>query len=113
MIPQYLCALSDIPDGCSKGATCATACGKRELILVRRSEKIFVYVNSCPHTGATLNWQPDEFMSFDGFYIQCSIHGAQFRVYDGYCVYGPCAGQSLRRVAAEINNGDVFIALED
>lgn len=112
MIQQRVCALSDIPDGRSKGITCATARGVGELILVRRSNKIFVYINSCPHTGATLNWQPDEFMSFDGFYIQCSIHGAQFRVCDGYCVYGPCAGQSLRRVVAEINNGDVFVALE-
>lgn len=113
MSHQRLCALNDIRDGRSKGATCVTACGERELILVRRSEKVFVYINSCPHTGATLNWQPDEFMSFDGFYIQCSIHGAQFRVDDGYCVYGPCAGQSLRHVAAEIRNGDVFVQLQD
>lgn len=109
MSEQRLCALQDVADGCSKGIPA----GERELFLVRRGEHVFVYENSCPHTGATLNWQPDEFMSFDGMYIQCSIHGAQFRIYDGYCVYGPCAGQSLRRVAAEIRDGDVFIQPRD
>lgn len=113
MNEQRVCALQDIADGRSKSASCKTPQGEREFILVRRGEQVFVYVNSCPHTGVTLNWQPDEFMSFDGLYIQCSFHGAQFRIYDGYCVYGPCSGQSLRRVAAEIRNGEVVVQLQD
>jgi len=113
MNERHLCTLQEIADGRSKGATCTTTRGERELILVRRGEQVFVYENSCPHTGATLNWQPDEFMSFDGMFIQCSIHGAQFRIYDGYCVWGPCRGQSLRRVAAEVRNGEVIVQLQD
>jgi len=27
--------------------------------------------------------------------IQCATHGALFRIRDGYCVAGPCAGQGL------------------
>lgn len=113
MNERRLCALREIADGHSKGVTLVTSSGERELFLVRRGEHVFVYVNACPHTGVTLNWQPDQFMSFDGVYIQCSIHGAQFRVYDGYCVYGPCRGQSLRSVAAEIRDGDVVVLLDD
>lgn len=106
---QYLCHLLEIPDGRGKGVAYADLSGERELILLRRGDNVFAYENSCPHTGVTLNWQPDEFMSFDGLYIQCAMHGALFRINDGYCVYGPCAGQALRRVAVEICAGEVSI----
>lgn len=105
---QYLCALDAIPDGGSKSATLSVAGGEREIFLVRRGESVFAYVNSCPHTGATLNFQPDQFMSFDHYYIQCSIHAAQFRIHDGYCVYGPCLGFSLQRVNVEVSGSSVY-----
>lgn len=113
---QFLCALDAIPDGGSKGATLRTSSepgSERDIFLVRRGERVFAYVNSCPHTGATLNFQPDQFMSFDYFYIQCSIHGAQFRVHDGYCVYGPCRGFSLQQIDVEVNAGSVFAGQTD
>lgn len=105
---QYICAFDAIPDGGSKGAIFSDSGGEHDILLVRRGARVFAYVNSCPHTGATLNFQPDQFMSFDNFYIQCSIHGAQFRIDDGYCVYGPCRGFSLGRIDIEVNDGGVF-----
>ena len=105
---QFICALDAIPDGGSKGVTLGKPGGECDIFLVRRGARVFAYVNSCPHTGATLNFQPDQFMSFDNFYIQCSIHGAQFRIDDGYCVYGPCRGSSLRHIDIEVNDGEVF-----
>jgi len=108
MSRQLLCALDAIPDGGSKGATLAESGRERDIFMVRRGAHVFAYENSCPHTGATLNFQPDQFMSFDNYYIQCSIHGAQFRIYDGYCVYGPCRGSALRRIEVEVSAGEVF-----
>ncbi len=106
---QFICAFDAIPDGGSKGTFLSAPGGERDIFLVRRGARVFAYVNSCPHTGATLNFQPDQFMSFDNFYIQCSIHGAQFRIDDGYCVYGSCRGSSLRRIDIEVNDGGVFV----
>ncbi len=108
MTRQYLCALDAIPEGGSKSAKLSVAGVERDIFLVRRGACVFAYLNSCPHTGATLNFEPDQFMSFDNYYIQCSIHGAQFRIHDGYCVYGPCLGFSLQRVEVEISGGAVL-----
>ena len=113
MIRKFLCALDTIPDGGSKGATLMVSGDERDIFLVRCGEHVFAYLNSCPHTGATLNFQPDQFMSFDNGYIQCSIHGAQFRIYDGYCVYGPCLGFSLQRIDVEVNCGAVIASAPD
>ena len=111
--PAILCALDTIPNGACKGLTLTEAAGEREIFIVRRGDKVFAYVNSCPHTGVTLNWKPDEFLSFDRVYIQCSIHGAQFRISDGYCVYGPCAAQSLQSVSVEIIDGMIVVSPRD
>lgn len=105
---ESLCALDAIPDGGSKGMTLNLSGCERDIFIVRRGERVFAYVNACPHTGATLNFQPDQFMSFDNDYIQCSIHGAQFRIHDGYCVYGPCRGLSLQRIDVQASAGVVF-----
>ena len=60
-----------------------------------RKSSVNAYLNSCPHRGIPLNWQPDMFLDEDSELIHCSSHGARFRVGDGFCVSGPCAGQSL------------------
>ncbi|MBI3776123.1 MAG: Rieske 2Fe-2S domain-containing protein [Gammaproteobacteria bacterium] len=108
MLRQYLCELDAIPDGGSRGAILLAEGVERDIFLVRRGESVFAYVNSCPHTGATLNFQPGQFMSFDNYYIQCSIHAAQFRIHDGYCIYGPCLGFSLQRVVIEVSGRSVY-----
>ncbi len=106
---RLLCRIEEIPEGTGKGFQIENDGGVKEIFAVRVGDSAFVYRNSCPHTGITLNWKEDQFMSFDGLYIQCSMHFAQFRIADGYCVYGPCAGQSLRRETAEIRDGAIWI----
>ena len=38
---------------------------------------------------------------------------AQFRIHDGYCVYGPCVGMSLQRVGVEVSDGAVTALYTD
>jgi nitrite reductase/ring-hydroxylating ferredoxin subunit len=83
-----------------------------EIFVVRQANSFFAYINSCPHTGVTLNWQKDEFFDLQNQYIQCSMHGALFRKTDGYCIYGPCAGQSLKTVPIEVSNDELFALLK-
>jgi nitrite reductase/ring-hydroxylating ferredoxin subunit len=79
------------------------------LFLVRKRGQVYAYRNRCPHTGVTLNWQPDQFLDMDGVMIQCATHGALFRISDGYCLQGPCAGQSLEAVAIEIIDDEICL----
>lgn len=71
---------------------------KRDAFVFRYQQQFYAYENSCPHTGANLNWQPGQFFSLDGRFLQCSLHGALFEPETGRCVRGPCAGQSLKKV---------------
>jgi nitrite reductase/ring-hydroxylating ferredoxin subunit len=76
---------------------------------VRQGDAVHVYVNSCPHIGTPLDWMPDRFLSADGSHIICATHGAEFRISDGECVYGPCMGDRLEAVMIQINDGTVFV----
>lgn len=103
-----LCQLTDIDDGgCKEFYPDGAA-----IFALRRGEQVFVYRNSCPHTGMPLNWQPDQFLDLDKRYIQCAIHAAVFEPETGLCVAGPCSGQALQTVDHQIVQGTVFIQLE-
>jgi nitrite reductase/ring-hydroxylating ferredoxin subunit len=70
--------------------------------MVNRDGEYFAYVNSCPHTGAPLEWTPDQFLDAEGGHIICAVHGALFEIATGLCVYGPCTGASLESVPLEV-----------
>ncbi len=106
---DLLCAADLIPEGQARGFAVGSGAGRRDILVVRRGGQLFGYVNSCPHTGSPLDWTPDRFMSPDGQHLMCATHGALFRVEDGYCVSGPCAGQSLAQVPVADHGGHVRI----
>lgn len=89
-------------------------CGQRRerIFVVRKQKRVYAYRNSCPHTGAPLEWMPDRFMDYDGMFIQCALHGALFTVDNGFCVRGPCAGESLQPVDVTIVADDVVLTGE-
>ena len=105
-----LCALDDIPDRQARGFALEASGNKLELFIVRQGEQIYGYVNRCPHTGVNLDWQPHQFLDITGYLIQCSTHGAQFQIRDGYCVYGPCLGQHLTPVNLSLKNGRIILS---
>jgi nitrite reductase/ring-hydroxylating ferredoxin subunit len=82
---------------------------KREIFLVSYLDQIYGYENRCPHTGVNLNWLPDQFLDADSRFIQCSMHGALFRIEDGLCMRGPCVGQSLQPVTLEFRNDAIYL----
>jgi nitrite reductase/ring-hydroxylating ferredoxin subunit len=107
---RRLCRLDDIPDGEAKGFTIETATGMRDILVHRDRDVARGYVNSCPHVGSPLDWAPDRFIAPDGFHLLCATHGALFRPQDGFCVSGPCAGESLAPVAVTVASGEVVLA---
>ncbi|MHB8474346.1 MAG: Rieske (2Fe-2S) protein [Gammaproteobacteria bacterium] len=108
---QVLCRAEELAKQETRGFA-AVGVPPRDVFVVLRGESVHAYINSCPHTGAPLDWLPNLFLSADGQLIQCALHGALFRIEDGVCVAGPCAGARLKRQAIEVRHG-VVVLLDD
>lgn len=106
-----LCPLEFIPANAARGFIVETPSGSRRIFAVRRGEKIYAYLNRCPHTGITLDWMPGEFLDITGTLIQCATHGALFRIEDGLCIRGPCVNQSLQMIPVQLNHGSIVVVL--
>ena len=104
---RALGAIHDIADGGSTAYPPADGafCG---LFATRQGDDVRVYVNSCPHIGAPLDWVPGRFLSADRQRIICALHGAEFNIDDGLCTRGPCLGDRLERVMIVITDGTIW-----
>lgn len=87
-----LCALADLPDPGAKGPF---RVGGTNIFVVRHGARVRAFVDSCPHAGAPLEMEPDQFLDLTRGYVLCSLHGAHFDPADGTCVLGPCRGRRL------------------
>ena len=109
MPSTQLCNLKDIPENGAKGMI-ATVNGKqRNIFIIRKEGRVFAYINWCPHNQVLIDQIPGRFFNEDNSLIQCSKHGALFRIEDGYCVEGPCQGERLQRLPCESKNGSVLL----
>jgi nitrite reductase/ring-hydroxylating ferredoxin subunit len=100
-----LCHTDEIPAEGSKGF----AVGNTALFAVKKTGRIFLYRNRCPHVGIALEWVEDQFLDVSKTLIQCANHGAQFDIVTGECVAGPCVGQALSPVSFIIEDDYLFI----
>jgi nitrite reductase/ring-hydroxylating ferredoxin subunit len=109
---RALCRADEIPPG-GTAAFAPTEGAAHGLFAVHHfREGVLLYINACPHLGVPLDWQPGKFLTVDGTRIMCATHGAEFRISDGYCVRGPCRGDSLTKVACTIE-GDIIMVPAD
>jgi nitrite reductase/ring-hydroxylating ferredoxin subunit len=106
-----LCRLADLPDGEGRefffGGEPSSLL---RLLVVRRGDAVWGYLNCCPHNYIPLNDQPDRFVTFDHEWIICAAHGAVFRYEDGHCEDGPCRGRALEPVPVQVLGGEILIA---
>ena len=97
-----LCGEDEISDPGSRAFVLHSVQGVIHAFVVRQGDQFHAFVNQCPHTGVELNWGGDNFLDLESQFIQCSMHGALFRLPDGVCVYGPCRGRALQRLDARV-----------
>jgi nitrite reductase/ring-hydroxylating ferredoxin subunit len=83
--------------------------GPGEVFVVRQGDRVYGYLNQCPHTGGPLDWVPDQFLNLEQDHIQCATHGALFHIQDGFCVAGPCAGDRLTPVPTSVEDGEIVV----
>jgi nitrite reductase/ring-hydroxylating ferredoxin subunit len=97
--------VDDIIEDCAKGLEV----NNFYLIAVKKDSQVYLYWNRCPHLGTPLEWEEDRFLDNAGELIQCSTHGALFRIETGQCVAGPCQGQYLQSVPFTLVDGLVMV----
>ena len=109
-VARVLCSLAELEATGSRGFTAGEGDWPLRGFVVRASNGVAAYVNTCPHAGHPLNFRPDKFLTPDRNLILCASHGALFTRDEGLCIAGPCPGQSLRRVPVEVVGEYVLLA---
>jgi len=105
-----LCRLHEIADPGSRGFHFQTGDKLFLGFVVRRGEVLTGYVDSCPHTGQPLGGPTGRHVTRENDLILCTGHGALFRIDDGVCTSGPCAGQRLTEWSVAVVAGAVLTA---
>jgi len=91
---KRLCDLADVPDGGARVVDRAD----RPVILVRRGDSVWGYINRCPHFSVRLDFEEGQVSCYRAQVLMCAHHSALFRFEDGRCIEGPCAGAALDAV---------------
>lgn len=104
---HILCKTSDIEDPGSKSFEIKIKRKTRSIFVVHKNGEFYAYYNKCPHTGASLEWQEDQFLDLDKELIQCATHDALFIIDSGECIAGPCVGDLLQGIPVIINADNV------
>ena len=105
-----VCDINQLTDPGSRGFTLLQDGREVEGFVIHKNGSVSAFINSCPHSGAPLNWNPHQFLDVEGDFIQCSLHGAIFRTNDGYCVRGPCVGESLKSMPVLLEENTVWVS---
>jgi nitrite reductase/ring-hydroxylating ferredoxin subunit len=103
-----ICRLEDLKDPGSGGFQVEKDGEQVRIMVIRIGPSVWGYVNSCPHIGAPLDWVQGWFLDRSRTRILCASHGATFRIEDGFCVGGPCAGDALTPFPVEVRDGWVI-----
>jgi nitrite reductase/ring-hydroxylating ferredoxin subunit len=101
MAEQRLCRRADIPDGGARVFDISGAA--KQVVVVRRGERVWAYVNRCPHFSVPLDFDPGEIACYRGQVLMCAHHSALFRFEDGHCIEGPCTGAALDPVPIDVD----------
>jgi nitrite reductase/ring-hydroxylating ferredoxin subunit len=109
---EWRCAADELPPG--RTATFRLTCGGRTVhgFAVNHEGRVYAYVNSCPHIGTPLDLWPNQFLDEDGRTLVCSTHGAFFAPDTGFCIGGPCAGDSLTSLPVRTEGGAVVVSCD-
>ncbi|ATQ41007.1 Rieske (2Fe-2S) protein [Caulobacter mirabilis] len=105
-----LCRLEEISDPGSKDFRFRAEDRLFAGFVVRQAGEVRGYVDSCPHAGWPLAGPSGRHLTREGDLILCAGHGALFRIEDGVCLSGPCAGRRLTPWPVAVRAGQVVAA---
>jgi nitrite reductase/ring-hydroxylating ferredoxin subunit len=102
--------LEQIADGAAKEFIFGRGTTVFSMFVVRRGERVFGYLNLCPHYSSPLNRKAEHFLNEDGSRIRCTAHFAEFRIEDGFGVAGAAENCWLDPVPVHVADGEMFIS---
>ena len=109
-LERVICRLEDLEVHAARAFTIGGGRWPLRGLVVRTTQGVHAYLNTCPHAGHPLDLIPGRFLTADGSLLLCASHGALFEKSTGLCVAGPCAGRALAPLALEVRAGLVLLA---
>ncbi|MBI5384901.1 MAG: Rieske 2Fe-2S domain-containing protein [Verrucomicrobia bacterium] len=106
-----LAAVSEVREGQTRKFRFQRDGRQHDGFLVRYHGRIVAYENRCRHLPLSLDLDDNRFFSADGDHLVCQAHGALYDPATGYCVRGPCGGETLTALAVEVIDGVVWLVL--
>ncbi len=103
-------SLDLVGDGCARNFVLELRAGRFHGFVVRKGEAVHGYVDLCAHMALPLAQKLDNYLTPDAAHIQCSWHGALYRIEDGTCVGGPCVGARLKPWPVMVKDGMIVTA---
>lgn len=89
-------------DGLGDGTVQSLELGAFPILIVRRGDRIFAFVNACPHQYLPLDHRGDRILSADGAMLRCTNHQAGFLIETGEGVDGFGVGTCLDKIPVSI-----------
>jgi nitrite reductase/ring-hydroxylating ferredoxin subunit len=77
---------------------------------VRHHDRAVAYLNRCAHRHVEMDWEEGNFFDADRRLLICATHGALYEPLSGFCVTGPCHGESLVPLAVLEHDDSVWLA---
>lgn len=108
---NFICSASELSDPASYGFSIEKNGEVIAGFLVKNDGRYFAYKNSCPHTSAPLDWLEHQFLDSEGALIQCAMHDARFFIETGECVFGPCFGESLKKLDVYVREDGIYLQI--
>jgi nitrite reductase/ring-hydroxylating ferredoxin subunit len=105
---KFVARVGELAHGASKKFKIRRGEFDIEALLVNYQGNFFAYLNRCPHVGISMDWVDNQFFTVDRRYLMCANHGAVFEPPTGECVWGPCVGAALQKLALEIEGEKIF-----
>lgn len=106
--PAFLCLLSELVDGRAHIVADPLNPGPATLLLLRSADKVFGFVNRCPHFGVPLAQRQEQLLFKPHASVSCNVHYSRFRWQDGVCEFGECEGESLTSVSIKVDDDRVY-----
>jgi nitrite reductase/ring-hydroxylating ferredoxin subunit len=107
-------ALSDVQrEQVARGGFVRVNAAGRSVLVGRVAGEWRAYKNECRHRALPLDLGALTPMSDDGRYLLCNQHGALYRLHDGACILGPCAGERLATVAVTEDGGELVLGPDE
>jgi nitrite reductase/ring-hydroxylating ferredoxin subunit len=101
--------LAAVAEGGAKEFVFGRGAAAFSMFVVRAGGIVRGYLNLCPHFSLKLSQRGEQFLNDDGTLIRCTMHFAEFRIDDGFCVAGACEGRYLDPVPLHVAAGQLVI----